>query len=191
MAVLLLLIVAIAGFVVTPQSGLGIAVPLIPIGVGMLVPFWRLSQAHPAEREERLRPLGWFAIEELVVAPLWSLGWLGGWMDRLVPAGWRWGIYLAAALVLAILPRLHLAEWLFPVRGAWLRRFAAVPAVAALFLMGPWLLFAGFSWPVFPPLTFVVAANCLLYAWAAVRVLSPLPAPEPPAVAGAVTAGMQ
>jgi hypothetical protein len=113
-------------------------------------------------------------VEELIVAPLW---WMSAfaptWPGPLVlPLAVSLPVYLCGfALVLGA--RRRLPEWMFPVRGAWLRRLFVVFGAAALFLAGPWIVLLATAWESSWPLGALTFADYTLYLWAVVRMLSP------------------
>jgi hypothetical protein len=159
---------------------------LIPVGLLLLLPVVPLIRRRAEPREALLRWLGGFALEELVVgslsyaeithsAPLEFAASLLGSGGSNSLAGWGWGLYVASVGALVLVMARALPDWLFPVRGAWLRRMIAVLAVAVLFVSGPWLFLAWVAWRAFLPLTIVLGLDYAFYLWAAVRVISPLP----------------
>jgi hypothetical protein len=159
---------------------------LVPVGLLLLLPIVPLLRRRAERREVLLRWLGGFALEELVIgslsyaeithsAPLEFAASLLGWDGSYPLAAWGWGLYVASLAALVLVMVRALPDWLFPVRGAWLRRMIAVLAVAVLFVSGPWLFLAWVAWRVFVPLAVLIAADYAFYLWAAVRAVSPLP----------------
>jgi hypothetical protein len=136
-----------------------------------------------AARAELVSILGGIAVEELMVVPFVSLPAALGATGPTAP---QLPIYLAAylagvAVLVLVMADPKLPEWLFPLRGAWLRRLLAVVGLAAVFSAGPWwaLISTDQNSVGLPSmLRLILATNYVFYFCAAVRALSPLSAPR-------------
>jgi hypothetical protein len=137
-----------------------------------LAPLAALACRAGGRRARRFSLLGLVAAEELTLAPLW---WLSPYFVEFGPVNRELGVpaYLSGLVaVVPVVARWELPEWLFPVRGAWLRRLLATAGLAAISAGGPW-------WPLVSDhapamLELALAASYLLYFSAAIGTLSSL-----------------
>jgi hypothetical protein len=126
--------------------------PVVPYLVVLLLATW-WAQTRSGDA-----PLArWLAVEELVIGgAIWALAGAGpgAWKVLYLAAaeaarGWTAVVYLVGLTALALAGlRVPLPEWLFPVRGRWLRALLATLAVGGLLAAGPWWWLATMSWLV-------------------------------------------
>jgi hypothetical protein len=121
---------------------------------GVLLCLWALLLAGTAglvrllsRRRVPVRTvLAWIFIQELIVSPVWL--WI---LDGTVFGAPLSEIRLmlgALGLGLAVLLHspIRLPEWLFPLRGKWLRSFLATLALLGLAQIGPWWVGTEMFW---------------------------------------------
>jgi hypothetical protein len=168
--------------------GLSIFWPLgllaTPVAALVLLWIWFRYRRLPADSPELRSAEGFivfFTAEELAFAPGGWVFFFGGSLGA--PDGLVWDprpgflpVYLAGlCLLAAALRRGRIPEWLFPLRGRWLRLFLSAGAVLLLLYVGPWLdymlIFARIL-PLWALAVFVVWVDLCLYCFTLVRVLA-------------------
>jgi hypothetical protein len=164
-------------------------IPLMALVVlGLWLLQWRASR-RPGRTNAWLQFLVCFtAIEELLVAPAWWIELCRSYGSYVLPSKktFFWGALVplssSPGLLLALYGvgsialllswrRIPLPEWLFPMRGRWLRRLLAGAALISLLAAGPWWFVvyklaveaAGGTMRPYVPL--LVAVDIALYLW--------------------------
>jgi hypothetical protein len=148
---------------------------LMPVASVVLLGIWawhrRLDEEAPEPRTARRFIVG-FTLEELTLTPVLIFGLMGH------PFAFRPGgeaAYLTGvALIGASVRPGWVPEWVFPLRGRWLRLLLAVGAVVLLFYAGPWVEFMQLFARWMPDLTLfvgIVWVDLALYSSTLVRAL--------------------
>ena len=169
------------------------AQPYIPLMALVVLGLWLLqwqASRNPGRIHGWLRFLVCFtAIEELLLAPVWWLELCRSYGSYVLPSKKTlvWGALVplssSPALLLALYVvgsialllswrRLPLPEWLFPMRGRWLRRLLAGTGLIALLAAGPWwflvykLAVEAVGGAMGAYVALLVAVDIALYLWA-------------------------